>query len=309
MTIEWASSTAIPKPWGRTDLRPWSVLTRGGAAIGEIRFDRPVATAARPSLLLKLIFTDAPLSIQVHPDDEAARAIGQPHGKSEAWYVLDATPQARIGLGLRRRVAAAELRAAVEAATIADLIDWRPVAAGDVFAVPGGTIHAIGAGLIVAEVQQNNDTTWRLFDHGRGRALDIEAGLAVADAGPMADATASVQLGEGRTLLPGVAAFTVEKLELPPRAARHLRAERETWLLVIGGELSLAQRPARPGDAIFLEADAVGIEAGPAGLRALIAYPGEVQPDLVSEAPSAAQHRPRALAGLAVPRAAAGSHA
>lgn len=125
----------------------------------------------------------------------------------------------------------------------------------------------------------------------------------------LADATASVQLGGGRTLLPGVAAFTVEKLELPPRAARHLRAERETWLLVIGGELSLAQRPARPGDAIFLEADAVGIEAGPAGLRALIAYPGEVQPDLVSEAPSAAQHRPRALAGLAVPRAAAGSHA
>lgn len=309
MTVEWARTTLIAKPWGRRDLRPWSLLGQDGAAVGEIHFARPAATAPRASLLVKLLFTAEPLSIQVHPDDAEARALGQPSGKSEAWYVLDAVPRARIGLGLTGPVEAAALRASVEAGTIADLVAWRPVSAGDVVAVPAGTIHALGAGLVVAEVQQNSDTTYRLFDHGRGRALDIEKGLAAARPGPAAEAVPAVPFGEGRTLLPGVPQFTLEKLELPPHAARRLRAERETWLLVIAGELRLAQRTARPGEALFLEADAIGIEAGPGGACALLAYPGAVQPGLVARAPAAPQDPLRMRADTPLPRAAAGSFA
>src|ERR1700679_2141564 len=100
MAIEHASVRALPKPWGAVDLGPWSRVGHGGLAIGEIWFERPDNAAIEPSLLLKLLFTSQPLSIQVHPGDAAAHAMGLPSGKTEAWYVLSATPEAKIALGL-----------------------------------------------------------------------------------------------------------------------------------------------------------------------------------------------------------------
>src|SRR5258708_30170358 len=104
LAIEHARAHTVPKPWGIVDLRPWSNARPDGSAIGEIRYERPGSEAADTSLLLKLLFTSQPLSIQVHPDDAYAQSIGLQNGKTEAWYVLSATPEAKVALGLKRRL-------------------------------------------------------------------------------------------------------------------------------------------------------------------------------------------------------------
>ena len=181
--IERARPHALPKLWGVEDLRPWSTARQDGNAIGEIWYDRSDKRPQIPSLLLKLLFTSQPLSIQVHPDDTFAHSAGLPGGKTEAWYVLSAAPEAKVALGLSRRLTPQQLRAAIDDGSISDLIVWRAVSADDVIFVPAGTIHAIGAGLVIAELQQRSDTTFRLFDYGRKRELHIEKAIAVADTG------------------------------------------------------------------------------------------------------------------------------
>lgn len=136
------------------------------------------------SLLPKLLFTTARLSVQVHPDDLQARARGLGNGKTEMWHVLRAEPGAAIGLGFKRQVTKQEAREASLSGAIEQLIDWIPVQAGDTVFTPAGTVHALGAGLVVCEIQQNSDTTYRLYDYGRPRELHPEEALAVADLGP-----------------------------------------------------------------------------------------------------------------------------
>lgn len=167
----------VEKPWGRTDIPP-SFGDFGGRRIGEIWFEDPLGDAA--PLMVKLLFTSERLSIQVHPDDMAARAAGFPRGKEECWLVLDAEPDAELGVGLKAASSTDALRAAAINGSIESLIDWRPARAGDFVYNAAGTIHAIGAGLMVVEVQQNVDCTYRLYDYGRARELHLDAGLAVA---------------------------------------------------------------------------------------------------------------------------------
>jgi mannose-6-phosphate isomerase class I len=95
MTLEIASEQVVRKPWGKFDLRQWSDLGRDGTPVGELWFQRIDPAAPEPELLLKLLLTEQALSVQVHPDDAFARAIGLPHGKTQAWYVLAATATAR----------------------------------------------------------------------------------------------------------------------------------------------------------------------------------------------------------------------
>src|SRR4029079_5867048 len=185
MPIEHASVRAMHKPWGVSDLQPWSGIDGAGDAVGELWFERADSNAPTPALLLKLLFTSAPLSIQVHPDDTFARALGMPNGKSEAWYIISAEPEAQIGVGLNRRITPQELHTAITNGSIVDLVQWRPVAEGDVIFIPAGTIHALGAGIVLAEIQQRSDTTLRLFDYGRARELHIDDGVAVANAWPL----------------------------------------------------------------------------------------------------------------------------
>src|ERR1700686_1594092 len=102
MAIEHASVQVVRKPWGITDLHPWSGIDGSGDAIGELWLQRVDQNAPIPALLLKLLFTSAPLSIQVHPDDAFAWSTGLPNGKTEAWYILSATRDARVAVGLKR---------------------------------------------------------------------------------------------------------------------------------------------------------------------------------------------------------------
>ena len=290
MAIELARTNVFPKPWGVTDLRPWSNAHGDGKAIGEIWYERPVAETADSSLLLKLLFTSEPLSIQVHPDDAFARSTGLPRGKSEAWYILSATPEAQVALGLKRCLTPAQLRTAVQDGSIENLVAWRSVSPGEIIFVPAGTIHAIGAGLIIAEIQQRSDATFRLFDHGRQRELHIDSAVAVAKAEP-ADAQAQPsRLTAERTLLVSSPYFAFEKIELPPGSAWRLRAEQETWLLVISGSARAGSFGVAIGDAVFAQSDRIDLHVGANGIMGLLAYAGGSQaPHLLESLEKVAQ--------------------
>jgi len=274
MTVEQAITHSLSKPWGVVDARPWSSAGDGANTIGEIWYERSDSTAVPPSLLLKLLFTSQPLSIQVHPNDAYAQSTGQPNGKTEAWHILDAAPEAKVGLGLKRRVSPEQLRHAIDDGSIADLVVWNVAHPGDTIFVPAGTIHAIGAGLVIAEIQQRSDTTFRLFDHGRGRELHIESALAVADAGPADFLVTPTRLTDARTLLVSNSYFTFERVDLTPNSTWRLEAEHETWLLVVSGSARAASLNVTTGDAIFAQADQVTIHAGSNGLIGLVAYTG-----------------------------------
>lgn len=282
MTLEHACTRIVSKPWGSTDLLPWSEIQPHGNAIGELWFQRPDADAPAPHLLLKLLFTKEPLSIQVHPDDAYARSMGLTNGKTEAWYILSATPDAKVAVGLTRQVTAAQLRAAIEDGSIAELVQWRQVRKDDVVFVPGGTIHAIGPGLVLAEIQQRSDTTFRLFDHGRQREIDVDNAVAAATAGPAQRQSTPRRLTEERSVLVSSPHFILERIELSANSNCELRAERETWILVMAGHARIGLMNAFVGEAIFVEADDASLKAGPNGLTALLAYLGpEIDPRLL----------------------------
>jgi mannose-6-phosphate isomerase len=280
VTIETAAVHIEHKPWGSADLLPWSDVSTTSGSIGELWFRRPGIASPETALLLKLLFTTAPLSIQVHPDDALARSMGLPNGKTEAWYVLSAAPEAKVALGLKHPLSPMQLRAAIADASIADQVVWIPVKKHDVFFVPAGTIHAIGAGLVIVEIQQQSDATFRLFDYGRRRELHVDAGVAAAGIVPPERRKAPAILSEERAILVVDAHFILEHVDLPPDTVWTLDAGRETWLFVIAGDALVGGAAACLGQAIFLDADQVGIGVGADGMLALLAYVGpDVRPD------------------------------
>lgn len=118
-------------------------------------------------LLVKLIDAQKDLSIQVHPSDQTALAEQGEQGKAEMWYVVDCAPQSCIYFGFSKRVTREEFLARARDGSICQVLNRVPVAKGDVFYILPGTIHAIGAGVLVAEVQQSSNTTFRVYDYGR----------------------------------------------------------------------------------------------------------------------------------------------
>jgi mannose-6-phosphate isomerase len=274
VAMEHACIRIVRKPWGRTDIRPWCEIDQDGVAIGELWFQRPDVNAPDSALLLKLLFTREPLSIQVHPDDAFARSIGLEHGKTEAWYVLSATPEAKIAVGLKRQLTAPQLRTSIEDGSIADLVQWRSILSNEIIFVPAGTIHAIGAGLVIAEIQQRSDATFRLFDHGRQRELHVDHAVAAANAGPAERQSGPRRLTDARTLLVASPHFVLERIDLAPESSWGLHAKHETWLLILEGHARVGLMNAFVGEAIFLEADRTSIKAGSEGLKGLLAYLG-----------------------------------
>ncbi len=165
---------AVEKVWGRRDL-PAPFTAVGEEPVGEIWFEPPPEL---PQVLVKYLFTSEKLSVQVHPSD--AEAPEGSRGKEECWLVLEAEPGATLGIGFKNAIGAEAMRAAALDGSIEDLLVWHPVKAGDFFYLPAGTVHAIGPGLTLVEVQQNSDITYRLYDYGRPRELHLEDGVAVA---------------------------------------------------------------------------------------------------------------------------------
>lgn len=275
----------VAKPWGRRDLPPPFGPARGGEpAIGEIWFEDE--GRAPPPLLVKYLFTSEALSIQVHPGDAEARAAGHPHGKDEAWAVLEAAPGAVIGLGLRRRTTPAALAKAAADGSIAGLVDWKPVVAGDILFSPAGTVHAIGAGLVVVEVQQNVDLTYRLYDHGRARDLHVDAGVAAAKPGPARGRAAERELRPGRTVLGGES-FVLERWQRSGAAALAAREDRPVWLIPLAAGARLDGAPLLPGEVWLADGPAL-LDMDPRAML-LAAYCGRAaDPALLADVPRVA---------------------
>ncbi len=236
----------MTKPWGGTALREILDLAETQDNIGETweLYDRPDgsnairdseltlrdlmerdaeavlgARAARSfdrfPILIKFIDSREALSIQVHPDDAQAREDGD-SGKSEAWIVLAVGPEGRIIRGLRAGVGKEELAAQVESEGLAELLhSFRP-SVGDVIPVPAGTVHSIGPDVVVFEVQQNSELTYRLYDWGRPRELQVEKALRAVrvDGGLWEPGRSSGQWGAGSSLILEDECFRVHQVRL-----------------------------------------------------------------------------------------------
>lgn len=167
----------VEKPWGK-DVLPAPFTAPEGQRIGEIWFEPP---AELPELLVKYIFTSEKLSVQVHPSDAQtmAKGIGA-QGKEECWFIIDAEPGATLGIGFDAPLDTDAMRSAAQDGSIEGLMTWHAVKPGDFFYIPANTVHAIGVGVSLIEVQQNSDITYRLYDYGRPRELHLDEGMAVA---------------------------------------------------------------------------------------------------------------------------------
>lgn len=261
---------AIEKPWGRTDL-PEAFAGLPDGKIGEVWYEG--CKDQDLPLLMKYIFTSERLSIQVHPNDVEAQAKGLPHGKEEAWYILDCEPGARLGIGLLHPLTAEEFRVAALDGSLEDLIDWKPVKPGDCYFIPAGTVHAIGAGITLVEVQQNVDITYRLYDYGRPRRLHLDEGLAVSSLLSYACPLIEAPLGRDRALVSSCdAPFWLELAAW--EAGRDIIAPSggPTWFTPLRGAGRVDDQPWRTGECwlvnagnrITVEVDACALLAGEA---------------------------------------------
>jgi mannose-6-phosphate isomerase len=234
-------------------------------------------------LLVKFLFTSSRLSVQVHPEDDYAQFHHQSLGKTETWFVIDAQPGAEVALGFREEISAERMRNAAESGEIENLLDWRPVEAGDMIFVPAGTVHAIGSGLTVCEIQQNSDITYRLYDYGRPRELHLDHGCVVSDLGPYRYHFTKKQLGELRIPLAECKYFRIEHLHQTGQSLK-LGAQLEHYCLLISisGEGSIAGEPFGRGQVWMIPAHSETVVMESANAEWLLAYPGWVAPPPVS---------------------------
>lgn len=236
----------VEKVWGRGTLSaPFEAPE--GTRIGEIWFEPP---AEMDDLLVKYLFTSEKLSVQVHPSNE--KAISGEAGKEECWLVLDAEPDATLAIGFDKEHTIQEVEAAARDGSIEEMLTWHKAAPGDVFYLPAGTVHAIGPGLALLEVQQTSDTTFRLYDYGRPRELHLERALAVAEPAPYPAHHHGTMAERGAALIDGPF-FRLDRIEGAP--GEDVRALYPDGVLVLPleGEVALSrgEGSAGPGECLY----------------------------------------------------------
>lgn len=219
-------------------------------------------------VLIKLIDTNDNLSIQVHPDDAYAWQNERQSGKTEMWYIIDCAPDASIVYGFKQEISLEEFRRRIAENTLLDVLNVVPVRKGDAFMIHSGTIHAIGKGCLIAEIQQNSNLTYRVFDYGRigkdgkPRELHVEKALQVTTrkpAPPEPEHETEEQDGYSRKILASCSYFTVELLRIAQVAALETSMESFHALTCTDGSLRLQQGPntldVEAGETVFLPAD------------------------------------------------------
>lgn len=191
-------------------------------------------------LLVKLIDAQHHLSVQVHPSDEQAKAMGEEHGKSEAWYLLQSQPDACIYAGWAKNINSAELHQLAEGEAIMQAMNCYHPERGDLFYLPAGTIHAIGAGCLLLEVQQPSDLTYRLYDYNRTNSegerrplhlREAEAVLSYEQAKELQIPYDKEQIKQIPTRLLHTPHFNIDKLQLSEDYAMELQ-ERDTFTIL-----------------------------------------------------------------------------
>lgn len=234
----------VEKVWGRERL-PEPFMAPECQRIGEIWFEPP---AELPDVLVKYLFTNEKLSVQVHPSD--LNAIEGEAGKEECWLVLDAEPGASLAIGFNEEIDPERVASAAKDGSIEKLLTWHPASPGDIFHLPPGTVHAIGPGLALLEVQQSSDTTFRMYDYGRPRELHLERAMAVADCVPYDKRFFARASERGNTLVDG-AYFRLDRVEGVP--SPRLRKDYPSGLLALPleGEVKASEARAGAGECLF----------------------------------------------------------
>ena len=251
--------------WGKRDLRPWYEDTGTTELVGEAWLTGPqcivetgelagrtfASVAAELDgefpLLVKLLFPNEKLSVQVHPDDAQAKTFGEVRGKTECWYVLEAEPGAAVALGLKDGAGKEQVAAAIANGTMESLMEWVPVSVGDMLFVDAGTVHAIGPGVVLLETQQTSDVTYRLYDYGRPRELHLEKGLAVMKGKTQAGKVQPREMG-GFTRLIEQKYFVVDRFDLGNMDDARVSMEGRGCLVGLKGTVSVIT----PGDEVEL---------------------------------------------------------
>jgi mannose-6-phosphate isomerase len=237
----------------------------GAALVGTRSFER---YGADFPLLAKFIDAADDLSVQVHPDDEYAHSVEAAtgfHGKTEAWHILRAAPGASLIHGLAAPSSREAFAAAVAGGTLLQLLRHVPAAPGDTIFVPAGTVHAISGGIMLFEIQQKSDLTYRVYDYdrrdaqGQPRELHLDRALDVIDYGEPPPAAAEPrQLGGGRALLVECPYFAMERWELSESIARATAPESFEILTAIDGAAQLSwgggEQQLRRGESVVLPA-------------------------------------------------------
>ncbi|QQV76942.1 class I mannose-6-phosphate isomerase [Sphingomonas aliaeris] len=263
----------VEKPWGRHTLWPGFPDPAADAPpIGEIWFETP--GEKQPDLLIKYLFPGEKLSVQVHPNDEQAHERGLPRGKDECWVVLAAEPGATIAIGTLEPMSKEELRAASLDGSIEHKLDWKPVKAGDFYYAPSDTIHAIGGGITVIEIQQNSDTTYRLYDYGSDRELHLKDGIEVANPNPYVAPSAPGRVADDRILLVEGPKFVLERWPGGDRTIT-LPEGKPGWFVPAVGEGVVDGVAFKAGECLLIEGTA-HISAA-VGSDLLFAYPGDTR--------------------------------
>ena len=264
-----------------------AVEGRTNATLGEMTQKWPKEFgAAQPGefpLLMKFLFPREWLSVQVHPNDAEAQAIGQPRGKNECWYVLSAEPDAKLALGFREEITREEMERAIHEGTLESKLRYVPVQAGDMVYVEAGTIHAIGPGMVVLETQQYSDTTYRLYDYGRPRELHLKDGLAVTKGKTGSGLIAPVEQG-GFTRLISTPYFVVDRFRTEAGSVKDLEMRGRMQILVALGEGALVR--ANDGSSLELPAGRAAILPGLENMRYVLEGVGDAEVIRVSTAVS-----------------------
>ena len=234
-------ATFQEKIWGSTNLDPW--FPRSDKKIGEVWF---AAESAIP-VLVKFLFTSDKLSVQVHPAGA--------QGKTEMWYILRAEPGAQIALGFRTPLSRERVREAAQSGEIESLLRWFPVKPGETYFTPAGTVHAIGPGIALCEIQQNSDITYRLYDYGRPRELHLEEGVAVSDLGSHRGMSHPVRRSTTRQLLAGCDYFETELIDASSKVEQTAHANRFQLLVFLQGHGKLGDASFRPGEVWLIPAE------------------------------------------------------
>lgn len=290
-TPVWIVPRLAERIWGRRDLGGWVSVSRIGVhgPIGEawltdvncevetggtlgalLARDQPARTA--PPLLAKLLFTSAPLSVQVHPTDVAAHASGVlASGKDEAWHVLEATSDAQVWIGFHQPVTASMLRATSADGTVLSLMRRHAVRTGETLFVPAGTVHAIGAGLVLLEVQDPIDVTYRLFDYGRPRPLQIDEALSVADLRSSRVVIGTATMAT-RQILAVAPRFVLERIESENGFTLRSDGSREHIVVPLADGATVDGRALARGSAVLVPA--MGDPVGIAGAAVAVLHSG-----------------------------------
>jgi len=230
------------KVWGKTKLSPW--FPDSTEKIGEVWY---LADRELP-LLVKLIFTSERLSVQVHPDD----GEDGPRGKTEMWHILDAEPGASIALGFREPISRDRLLETTRTGEIEKLLNWIPVKPGDTYFTKAHTVHAIGGGIVLYEIKQHSDVTYRLWDYGRPREIHLEKAVPISDLTVHPGAARPERLGDGHDLLVRCRHFVTESVQLPAGGAHQPTAQTCQLWIALAGRASIGYEPVRPGEVWLL---------------------------------------------------------